>query len=151
VYADDELIRFALDEIKGSNRSVALSVYVWDWPEDITEKLAAWEEKTRDIRAQMAAIEVPKRRAIEKDYFDKYPIEIQAAWNKPESERTAFERQMVWKAKQYLDPKSHEYIGSTETVAGGLKGDQKKRWQDLKKQLDEFADFIRARCRWAAA
>src|SRR5919198_4169415 len=44
VYADDELIRFARDEIEGSNRSVALSVYVWDWPEDIAEKLTAWEE-----------------------------------------------------------------------------------------------------------
>jgi alkanesulfonate monooxygenase SsuD/methylene tetrahydromethanopterin reductase-like flavin-dependent oxidoreductase (luciferase family) len=44
VYADDELIRFARDEIEGSNRSVALSVYVWDWPEDIAGRLAAWEQ-----------------------------------------------------------------------------------------------------------
>ena len=42
VYADDELIRFARDEIEASNRSVGL--YVWDWPEAIAEKLAAWEQ-----------------------------------------------------------------------------------------------------------
>ena len=44
VYADDELIRFARDEIEASGRSVALSVYVWDWPEDIAGKLTAWEQ-----------------------------------------------------------------------------------------------------------
>jgi len=102
-------------------------------------RMAKWEERTRDIRAEMAALEAPKRRAIEKDYFDKYPDEIQAAWNKPEAERTAFERQMVWKAKQYLDPNSREYVAPSEAVAGGLKGDQKKRWQELRKQLDAFA------------
>jgi hypothetical protein len=105
------------------------------------ERLALWEEKTKDIRAEMAAIEEPHRKAIVKDYFDKYPAEIQAILNKPEGERNPFERQMAWKAKQYLDPKSHEYIADTGAVAGRLKGDAKKRWQELKKQLDEFADL----------
>jgi alkanesulfonate monooxygenase SsuD/methylene tetrahydromethanopterin reductase-like flavin-dependent oxidoreductase (luciferase family) len=44
VYADEELIRFARQEIDASRRNVALSVYVWDWPEDIAGKLAAWEQ-----------------------------------------------------------------------------------------------------------
>jgi hypothetical protein len=103
------------------------------------EKLAAWEEKTRAIREEMEAIEAPHRRAIVKDYFEKYPAEIQAILNKPEGERNPFERQMAWKAKQYLDPKSHEYIADTAAVAGKLKSDSKKRWQELKQQLDEFA------------
>jgi hypothetical protein len=104
------------------------------------ERLGAWEEKTRAIREEMEAIEAPHRRAIEKDYFDKYPAEIQAILNKPENDRNPFERQMAWKAKQYLDPKSHEYIATRATVAAKLKGDAKKRWEELKKQLDEFAD-----------
>ncbi len=103
------------------------------------EQLAAWEEKTRDIREQMERIEAPKRKALELDYFEKYPAEIQAAFNKPEAERNAFERQMAWKAKQYMDPKSHEYVGNLEAVLGKLKGEEKKRWEALKGELDKFA------------
>ncbi|MEY2410800.1 MAG: hypothetical protein QOF48_3470 [Verrucomicrobiota bacterium] len=104
-------------------------------------QLALWEEKTRDIRARMEQLEGPKRRALEIEYFDKYPEEIQAAWRKTESARTPFERQMVWKARQYLDPKSHEYVGDQQAVVGKFKPDEKKRWLELKKQLDEFADL----------
>ncbi len=43
VYADDELIRFARQQIETAGRPVALSIYVWDWPEWIEERLAAWE------------------------------------------------------------------------------------------------------------
>jgi hypothetical protein len=105
------------------------------------ERLALWEEKTREIRAEMAALEEPHRQAIVKDYVEKYPTEIRAILNKPEDERNPFERQMAWKAKQYLDPNSHEYIADTAAVAGKLKGEAKKRWQELKQQLDEFADL----------
>ena len=34
-----------------------------------------------------------------------------AILKKPETERNPFERQMAWKAHQYLDPSSREYIG----------------------------------------
>ena len=44
VYADDEVIRFARQEIIASQRAVALSVFVWDWPDTIAEKLALWEQ-----------------------------------------------------------------------------------------------------------
>jgi hypothetical protein len=104
------------------------------------ERLAAWEDKTRAIREEMATLEAPQRRAIEKDYFDKYPEEIRAIFDKPEEQRTPFERQMAWKAHQYLDPSSHEYIADSATVAAKLKGAQKQRWQELKRQLDEFSD-----------
>ena len=43
VYADEEIIRFAHQQIEASDRIISLSVYVWDWPEDIAEKLATWE------------------------------------------------------------------------------------------------------------
>jgi|GEM_PF-4811829 len=38
----DALIRFARQQIDAAQRAVALSVYVWDWPEQLDEKLAAW-------------------------------------------------------------------------------------------------------------
>ena len=44
VYASDEIIRFARQEIEASHRAVALSVYVWDWPADIATSLATWEQ-----------------------------------------------------------------------------------------------------------
>ena len=105
------------------------------------QKMAAWEEKTRTIREEMESIEAPHRAAIVKDYVDKYPAEIQAILNKTDDERNPFERQMAWKAKQYLDPKSHEYIAGTTAIVGKLKGEKKERWQELKKQRDEFAQL----------
>ena len=103
------------------------------------ERLAIWQEKTRDIREQMEAIEAPKRKALERDYFEKYPAEIRAILTKPEAERNPFERQMAWKAMQYLDPKSHDYVGDQEAVAAKLKGAEKQRWEALKAELDTFA------------
>ncbi len=44
VYANDDVIRFARQEIDATNSVVSLSVYAWDWPEDITTKLALWEK-----------------------------------------------------------------------------------------------------------
>ena len=103
------------------------------------EQLAAWEERTREIREQMEAIEAPRRRAIEHDLFEKYPEEIQAAFNKPDAERSPLERQMAWKARQYLNPKSHDYVASLEAVIARLKGEEKKKWELLKAELDQFA------------
>lgn len=44
VYADDATITAARSEIDKSGRAVDLSVYVWDWPDDIAARLAAWAE-----------------------------------------------------------------------------------------------------------
>ncbi|GLV55580.1 hypothetical protein KDH_24240 [Dictyobacter sp. S3.2.2.5] len=43
VYADDDIIRFATEQIASARRPLTLSVYVWDWPENIAAKLATWE------------------------------------------------------------------------------------------------------------
>ncbi len=44
VYADEALMREARKEIEAAGREVALSTYVWDWREDIEEKLKEWEQ-----------------------------------------------------------------------------------------------------------
>ncbi len=44
VYASEEIIQFARQEILSSQREVALSAFVWDWPENIAEKLVVWEQ-----------------------------------------------------------------------------------------------------------
>jgi hypothetical protein len=108
---------------------------------DYQVRMALWEERTREIRDELEKVAAPHRRAIEKDYLEKYPAEIQAILEKPESDRNPFERQMAWKTRQYLDPASHEYIGDDDAVAGRLKGESKKRWDELQKQLKEFASL----------
>ena len=108
---------------------------------DYQERMNVWEERTRQIREELEKIAAPHRRAIEKDYLEKYPAEILAILEKPEGERNPFERQMAWKTRQYLDPASHEYIGDDEAVAGRLKGESRKRWDELQKQLRQFASL----------
>jgi hypothetical protein len=103
------------------------------------EKLAAWEEKTRTIRDEMAAIEEPHRKAIIKEYVDKYPDEIRAILVKPVGERSPLDWQVCWKAGMYLEPSSPQYLAPTSAIVGRLKGDSKKRWEELKAELEKFA------------
>jgi hypothetical protein len=105
---------------------------------EYNRKLAIWEEKTKDIRDELEKIAAPKRREIIKDYVDKYPPEIQAALAKTADERSPYECQMVAKAEQYLNPKSHQYLAPDFAVVGKLRGDAKKRWDELHEELDEF-------------
>jgi len=109
-----------------------------DFVKQHQEQLAFWEKQTRAIREQMIEIEEPKRAAIIKDYVEKYPEEIQAALAKPESQRTAFECQMVAKANLYLSPSSHQYIASTKAVVASLKPEVKKQWEELNAELRGF-------------
>ena len=116
------------------------------------EKLAIWEEKTKDVRREIDELLAPDRRELEKDYFDKYPGAIQDILKKPASERNPYERQMAWKAAQYLDPRSHAYVGNTEAVIGKWRAEEKKkkssgktnaieRYETLRKKLGEFASL----------
>jgi hypothetical protein len=103
------------------------------------EKLANWEEKTRAIREEMAAIELPHRKAIIKEYVDKYPDEIRAILEKPVQERSPLDWQVCWKAGMYLEASSPQYLAPTSAIVGRLKGDVKKRWEELKSELEKFA------------
>ena len=102
-------------------------------------KLALWEEKTRAIREEMEALLAPKRRELERDYFDKYPDDIRAILQKPAAERSPFERQMAWKAAQYLDAASYQYVAPTRDVLPKLKPAQRLRYDELKQELARFA------------
>jgi len=104
-------------------------------------KLAAWEDKTRLLRDQMAALETPKRKDIEEELIRRYPAEVQDAIAKRPEERTSFEWLMYHKAQQYLDPNSHQYVASTKAVVAALKPEQKKKWEALKVELDEFKNL----------
>src|SRR5579863_10338739 len=95
-------------------------------------KRAIWEEKTAGIRAQMAALAEPVRQAAAKEYFDKYPPEIQAMILKPAAERTPYEWQMYAKAKPYLE------MGGEEGAKPPLKGEAKQKYDALRVELAQF-------------
>jgi hypothetical protein len=51
------------------------------------------------------------------------------------------EWQMVHKARQYIDPRSHQYIATASIVEGKLKGGEKVRYQELKADLAKFENL----------
>jgi hypothetical protein len=118
---------------------------------EYNRKLAQWEAATVEIRQKMEKLEEPERKAIIKEYVDKYPEEIQAALAKNPEDRSAFECQMVAKAELYLDPKSHQYIAPTSAVAGRLKGERKEEWAALNAELKKFSSLHPGKLPVAAA
>ncbi len=44
VYADNDFIKDAHREIERAGREVQLSAYLWDWPDDIQDRLKEWEQ-----------------------------------------------------------------------------------------------------------
>src|SRR5262245_43297640 len=78
-------------------------------------KQAVWEERTRDVRERLAALEAAKRKEIVDDLVEKYPEEIQSALAKDPSARTPLDWQMYYKAQAYLDPSAHAYVASSRT------------------------------------
>ena len=113
-------------------------------PQEIREhdaKLAIWEEKTKDIRDEMAKLEEPKRKAILKDYFDKYPDEIRSSLLKPSDQRTPMDWVLHYKAAQYMEPDSYQYLAPASACVAGMKPEAKTRWNELKQELDQDADL----------
>jgi hypothetical protein len=97
-------------------------------------KKAIWEEKTAATRQQIAALLAPQKEFLRKEYFDKYPPEIQAAIVKPAAERNPFEWQMYAKAKPYLE-------FDDKTAAKALKGEKRKQYEALSAELAKYADI----------
>jgi hypothetical protein len=98
------------------------------------QKYAAWDAKTKDIRAEMAKLAEPAMKAMYKDNFDKFPDEIRDAVNTAPDKRTPIQWQMYYKAKPQIEH-------STEDAAKKLKGDAKARFGELQTELAKFNDI----------
>jgi hypothetical protein len=94
-------------------------------------KFAVWDEKTKDVREQMAQLAQPMLRAMYKDGFDKFPPEIQDSITTPADRRTPIQWQMYQKAKPQIE-------FTVEEASKRLKGDAKKAWMALNDQLTEL-------------
>ncbi len=95
---------------------------------------ALWNEKTKPVRDQIAALLEPEKQKQIKELVDKYPAEIQSIIAKPAADRNPFEWQMYAKAKPYL-------IIDDSTAGRALKGQNKAKYEALLAQLKPFADL----------
>ena len=97
------------------------------------QRKEAWETRTAPVRAKMTAMLAGVKQRNIQDYFDKYPPEIQAMITKPAAARNPYETQMWAKAQPYLEM-------SDEEAARSLKGEQKKSYEALRAELNQFKD-----------
>jgi hypothetical protein len=95
---------------------------------DYRTRLAAWEDATRDLRRQMDALVTDKRAEARKNALNKFHAEIQRAATMPAEKRTPFQEQIALLAEKQ--------VSSAQAGAPGkLPAEQKKRYQELEKQL----------------
>ena len=101
--------------------------------QEFTHRKEAWKQDTAAFRVAIGALLAPVKQRNNKDYFDKYPPEIQSMILKPATERSPYETQMWAKAKPYLEM-------SDADAARQLRGLEKKQYDELRAQLDAFPD-----------
>jgi Protein of unknown function (DUF1553)/Protein of unknown function (DUF1549) len=102
------------------------------------KKRAVWEEKTKEIRDQIAQIEGPVIKAIYEDNFTKYPAEIQTAITTSPEKRDSMQWLMFHKASWLLNSNMDE---DGNGIAPRLKGETKTRWEELRKQLAVYDEI----------
>ncbi|HEV3138625.1 MAG TPA: DUF1549 and DUF1553 domain-containing protein, partial [Pirellulales bacterium] len=95
------------------------------------EQLAAWEQATKPTRDAMEAIVAPKRDAAMKEALLKFEPDIRRAVETPDENRSAMDKRMATQAMKYVDP-------MLRSITDKLKGDDKKQFEELRKQLAEF-------------
>lgn len=93
--------------------------------------MSIWEEKTKPVRAEIAALLAPRKQEILREFVEKYPPEIQAILAKPASDRNPYEWQMFHKAKPYLEI-------DDAAAAKTLRGADGERYKTLAARLNQF-------------
>ncbi|QNN21214.1 DUF1549 domain-containing protein [Planctomycetales bacterium ZRK34] len=94
-------------------------------------KLAEWEQKTQEIRDQIAEIEAPYRAKATKNMLDYFTEELQAMWRKPAEERTPYEEQLAY----LID---RQVVDAVDKALRRIKGENKEKLDALGEQLKEF-------------
>jgi hypothetical protein len=92
---------------------------------------AAWEAKTADRRAALAALEEPYRERLYRERFDKFPPDVQEAITTAPPQRTALQWQLALKAEPQLDVPSAE-------VGKAMKPEERSRWEALNREIERF-------------
>ena len=95
------------------------------------ERQAAWEEATREIRTEIDAIVQPYLEQALKDAIQKYEQDIQAILLMKPDQRDEQQKQWAVQAEKLL-------VGKGDEAIKKLKGDEKKRYEALQKELATF-------------
>ena len=97
---------------------------------EYARKLAVWEKETKEIRADLAALEKKFRETATKKAVVMFPDDIQEMIAKPEAQRTPYEKQiaaLAWRQVDYEYARLDRYI----------KGEDSVKHADLKRKLAE--------------
>jgi hypothetical protein len=95
------------------------------------DRLLAWLNASRDIRAEMEELTAEKRRQQRKYALGKFRPEIQEAVLTPDEKRTPYQRQIALIAEKQLQTPEPD-------AAAKLPAEQKKRYQELEKKLADL-------------
>ena len=95
------------------------------------EKLKTWEEKTAEIRGQIADLEKPYREKVAEEAMTKFPPETEALLRKPQADRTPLEQQLAELAYRQI---TYEF----DRLLNKMKAADKDKWVALTKQLAAF-------------
>jgi hypothetical protein len=91
-----------------------------------------WDEKTAELRQRMAQLEEPYRQQFHDKRKARFTKELQALLDIPADQRTPMQRQLVVMVEKQV-------VSTSDEVVKSMKPEIKKEWQDLSKQLAEFA------------
>lgn len=97
---------------------------------DYDTKLAAWEEATKDIRAEIDKIIEPKIQSKMNSTRKMFPEDIQKMFAKAKEDRTPYEQQLVELAEIQVDYERERFDEKKS-----VKGDDATKLEELKAQL----------------
>jgi len=101
--------------------------------EEHAAKMKIWEEKTADIRAEIAAIEKPFLDRVAKPALSKFPPETREMIEKPADKRSPYECQIAELAYRQVTEEQRQ-------IDGKIKGADREKWTAAKRKLAEFDD-----------
>jgi hypothetical protein len=96
------------------------------------QQMRQWEAQTAELRRKLADLEEPYRKKFLAQRRFRFPKEYQELLDIPEEKRTPVQRQLVTMVLRQVQASSDE-------VGKSMKGEVKQQWQDLNKQMAEFA------------
>jgi hypothetical protein len=98
------------------------------------ERLAEWEEKTAALRKQLDELEAPYRQKFAAQRRGRFPREYQDLLDVPPDKRDPLQRQLVAMVEKQVTANRDEVVKS-------MKPEVKQQWDDLGKQMAEYASL----------
>ncbi len=98
---------------------------------DYDKALTPWKRATRDIREEIDALLKPYHDRKWASTVDKFPLDIQACFHKPEAERTSWEQRMAYLV-------SRQFIEEGGGPLKNMKKEDEEKLAALKKRLAKF-------------